>query len=118
MFDERSESVIAVQVVEGPDVSVYGVVAGKLGNGALPGPALRRRQPDSETKAQDAPSNLAIIGRYILTPDIFAALERTPLGDGGEIQLTNGLRLLLKQRNSTDTWSTASATTPATSSAS
>jgi UTP--glucose-1-phosphate uridylyltransferase len=44
-----------------------------------------------------APSNLAIIGRYILTPGIFAALEETGKGSGGEIQLTDGLRRLLKR---------------------
>jgi UTP--glucose-1-phosphate uridylyltransferase len=47
-------------------------------------------------RAEDAPSNLAIIGRYILTPSIFDTLERTPLGAGGELQLTDGLRGLLK----------------------
>ena len=46
----------------------------------------------------EAPSNLAIIGRYILTPDIFAALEATASDRTGEIQLTNGLRALLKKR--------------------
>ena len=47
-------------------------------------------------KVEDAPSNLAIIGRYILTPSIFDTLERTPLGTGGELQLTDGLRGLLQ----------------------
>ncbi|HEX2330476.1 MAG TPA: sugar phosphate nucleotidyltransferase, partial [Candidatus Angelobacter sp.] len=47
-------------------------------------------------KMEEAPSNLAIIGRYILTPTIFDTLERTPLGAGGELQLTDGLRGLLK----------------------
>jgi UTP--glucose-1-phosphate uridylyltransferase len=47
---------------------------------------------------QNAPSNLAILGRYILTPEIFSALEVTPMGKGGEIQLTDGLALLLKQQ--------------------
>ena len=46
-------------------------------------------------KPQDAPSNLAIIGRYVLTPGIFETLSRTPLGTGGELQLTDGLKLLL-----------------------
>ena len=49
-------------------------------------------------KAADAPSDLAIIGRYILTPDIFAALEATPRDAAGEIQLTNGLRALKEKR--------------------
>src|SRR2546422_4104535 len=47
---------------------------------------------------EEAPSDLAIIGRYILTPDIFGHLERTSAGRGGEIQLTDGLRSLLRRR--------------------
>jgi UTP--glucose-1-phosphate uridylyltransferase len=46
---------------------------------------------------QEAPSNLAIIGRYILTPAIFDVLEKTQLGKGGELQLTDGMKSLLKQ---------------------
>ncbi len=49
-------------------------------------------------KREEAPSNLAIIGRYILTPDIFPALAETQVDRTGEIQLTNGLRRLLRQR--------------------
>src|SRR5207248_9544904 len=48
-------------------------------------------------KFEDAPSNLAIIGRYILTPAIFDCLAKTPTGAGGELQLTDGMRVLLKQ---------------------
>jgi len=48
-------------------------------------------------RLEEAPSNLAIIGRYILTPKIFDVLDKTPMGAGGELQLTDGLRLLLKQ---------------------
>ena len=47
-------------------------------------------------KLEEAPSNLAVIGRYILTPRIFDMLEKTPKGAGGELQLTDGLRQLLK----------------------
>jgi len=49
-------------------------------------------------RREDAPSNLAIIGRYVLTPDIFASLAETKSDKTGEIQLTNGLRHLLKKR--------------------
>src|SRR5260370_20017253 len=48
-------------------------------------------------RLEDAPSNLAIIGRYILTPGIFEALEHTPLGTGGGLQLTDAIRLLLQK---------------------
>ena len=47
---------------------------------------------------EDAPSDLAIIGRYIFTPDIFEAIEETKPGSGGEIQITDAMRLLLKKR--------------------
>ena len=63
-----------------------------------------------------APSDLAIIGRYILTPDIFDALEETAKDRVGEIQLTNGLKRLLKNARSTRARSKACGTTPATSS--
>ena len=69
-------------------------------------------------KADEAPSDLAIIGRYILTPEIFELLETTPRGKGGEIQLTDGLRRLAAARRSSATSSRACGTTPATSSAS
>ncbi len=46
----------------------------------------------------EAPSNLAIIGRYILTPEIFDAIENTDAGSGGEIQITDAIRLLLEQQ--------------------
>ena len=54
----------------------------------------RIRDLVEKPKAEDAPSDLAIIGRYILTPDVFDALEHTARDAGGEIQLTNGLRAL------------------------
>ncbi len=46
----------------------------------------------------DAPSDLGIVGAYALTPDIFGAIEKTPPGKNGEVQLTDALRLLLKKR--------------------
>jgi UTP--glucose-1-phosphate uridylyltransferase len=49
-------------------------------------------------KAQDAPSNLAIIGRYVLTPEIFSCIESIEPGSGGEIQLTDAMRYMLKTR--------------------
>ena len=61
----------------------------------LGGRAFDVRSLVEKPKREEAPSNLAIIGRYILTPTIFETLERTPLGAGGELQLTDGLRGLL-----------------------
>jgi UTP--glucose-1-phosphate uridylyltransferase len=62
------------------------------------GHALPREEHGREAKAEDAPSDLAIIGRYLLTPDIFDEIERTERGKGGEIQLTDGLRRLAEAR--------------------
>ena len=58
----------------------------------------RIRDLVEKPRREEAPSNLAIIGRYVLTPDIFAALEATAADPIGEIQLTNGLRRLLRER--------------------
>jgi UTP--glucose-1-phosphate uridylyltransferase len=79
------------------NVSSYGVIAGEaapeLGKGVYRVTDLVEKPPRHE-----APSDLAIIGRYILTPDIFASLHATGKDKSGEIQLTNGLRHLLKSR--------------------
>jgi UTP--glucose-1-phosphate uridylyltransferase len=97
VFHRVNGPVLAVERVPMEDVSSYGVVAidetVKLGNGVHQIKDLVEKPPREE-----APSNLAIIGRYILTPDIFPALEATASDRTGEIQLTNGLRRLLKDR--------------------
>jgi UTP--glucose-1-phosphate uridylyltransferase len=78
-------------------VSSYGIVA--IDERAAPGPGVHRVRDLVEKPAvADAPSTLAIVGRYILTPDIFPALEETARDRTGEIQLTNGLRRLLRER--------------------
>ena len=78
-------------------MSSYGVIdvapGGDLGDGVFQVRDLVEKPPRDE-----APSNLAIIGRYVLTPDIFPALAETQSDSTGEIQLTNGLRQLLKRR--------------------
>ena len=89
--------VLAVERVPMEDVSSYGVVA--IDESADLGKGVHRITDLVEKpRREDAPSNLAIIGRYILTPDIFPALEATASDRTGEIQLTNGLRRLLKDR--------------------
>jgi UTP--glucose-1-phosphate uridylyltransferase len=89
--------VIAVEQVPDEDVSSYGVVA--VDHAADLGPDVYRITDLVEKPSrQEAPSNLAIIGRYVLTPDIFPALEATASDRTGEIQLTNGLRRLLRDR--------------------
>ena len=95
IFDEKQSSVIATQKIDGPAISAYGVLDAKPVDG------FRGRLYDVSNMVEkpslaEAPSNLAIIGRYILTPHIFECLSRTPLGTGGELQLTDGMKLLLQ----------------------
>ena len=89
--------VLAVERVPMEDVSSYGVVAVEESVDLGPG-VYKIRDLVEKPPRNEAPSNLAIIGRYILTPDIYAALEATASDRTGEIQLTNGLRRLLKNR--------------------
>jgi len=88
--------VLAVERVPDADVSSYGIVDVEPLD--LDGGVFRVRSMVEKPPRDEAPSNLAIIGRYILTPDIFAALEATGKDRTGEIQLTNGLRRLLADR--------------------
>jgi len=80
-------SIVAVQEVPKKDVSKYGIVAGDMIKDDVFRVTDMVEKPDSNS----APSNLAVIGRYILTPDIFDILRDTPPGKGGEIQLTDAL---------------------------
>ena len=95
VFERVDGPVIAVERVPESDVSSYGIVdiAESLGDGLF-----RVGDLVEKPKREEAPSNLAITGRYILTPDIFPALEATRADRTGEIQLTNGLRRLLEER--------------------
>jgi len=97
VYERVQGPVLAVERVADDDVSSYGIVAidesEDLGRGVH-----RVKDLVEKPRREDAPSNLAIIGRYILTPDIFGALEATAKDRTGEIQLTNGLRRLLQQR--------------------
>ena len=97
VYERVRGPVLAVERIGPDDISNYGVVAiddtGDLGRGVY-----RVTDLVEKPRREDAPSNLAIIGRYILTPDIFAALEATAGDRSGEIQLTNGLRRLLRDR--------------------
>ncbi len=96
IFEESQCSIIATQEVNGPAISSYGVLDAERVEGKFNGRAFNVRNLVEKPRQEDAPSNLAIIGRYILTPTIFQTLERTPLGTGGELQLTDGLRGLLQ----------------------
>jgi UTP--glucose-1-phosphate uridylyltransferase len=96
IYNETGCSVLATQVVEGPAISAYGVLDAKPVAGRHDGKLFEVRDLVEKPKFEDAPSNLAIIGRYILTPTIFETLANLTPGSGGELQLTDGLRQLLK----------------------
>ena len=96
VFERHGGPVIAVHRVPREELSAYGVIDGV--NEGDEGRVYRIRDMVEKPKLNEAPSDLAIIGRYILTPDIFEALERTPGDAAGEIQLTNGLRDLKQRR--------------------
>jgi UTP--glucose-1-phosphate uridylyltransferase len=98
VFAETQSSVIAALEVNGPAISAYGVLDAQpvAVQGQFNGRLYAVKNLVEKPKPQDAPSNLAIIGRYILTPRIFETLEKTSLGAGGELQLTDGLRNLLQ----------------------
>lgn len=92
-YDKYGASVIAVERVPMQDVRKYGVIAGeKVGDNIY-----RITDMVEKPDPKDAPSDLAILGRYILTPTIFEMLEKTTPGLGGEIQLTDALKALLEK---------------------
>jgi len=97
VYNETGCSVLATQVVEGPAISAYGVLDATPVTGTYDGRLFEVRHLVEKPKFEDAPSNLAIIGRYILTPTIFEMLEGIKPGSGGELQLTDALRALLKK---------------------
>src|SRR5580765_1007601 len=94
VFDEVGGPVLLVERVPRADIPSYGIIDAEV---IRPG-VYRIKDLVEKPSADQAPSDLAIIGRYILTPDIFDALEETARDRVGEIQLTNGLKRLLKTR--------------------
>lgn len=94
VYQEYGTSVIATERVPKNDISNYGVVDVKpvaTGLGEI-------KRIVEKPKVEEAPSDLAVVGRYILTPRIFKLLERTPRGKGGEIQLTDAISMLLNEQ--------------------
>jgi UTP--glucose-1-phosphate uridylyltransferase len=94
VFEEYDASVVAVEEVPYEAVKNYGVVASSPVGERVHSVKGMVEKPDPE----DAPSNLAIVGRYILTAEIFSCLERTTPGARGEVQLTDGMALLLERQ--------------------
>jgi UTP--glucose-1-phosphate uridylyltransferase len=97
VFEKVEGPVLCVERVPREDISSYGVIAYEP-DASLPKGVYRVTDLVEKPPREQAPSDLAIIGRYILTPDIFEALDETAKDRTGEIQLTNGLRHLLRSR--------------------
>jgi UTP--glucose-1-phosphate uridylyltransferase len=99
VYEYYGASVLALMEVPREHISAYGVVAAEpRPHEGMDGRVFRIHDLVEKPRPEDAPSNLAIIGRYILTPEIFTAIENTPPGRNNEIQLTDALRILLKTR--------------------
>ena len=92
VHDKLGGSVVALEVVEPANISRYGVIAGVEEEPGI----LKISDMVEKPKLEDAPSNYAIMGRYVLSPTIFSLLKQQQAGTGGEIQLTDALRNLLK----------------------
>jgi UTP--glucose-1-phosphate uridylyltransferase len=90
IFEKRQASILAVQRVPKNQTHMYGIIKGKQIE-----PGLYKVDDVIEKPSKNPPSNLAIIGRYILTPEIFQQLEKNKKGSGGEYQLTDAIKGLL-----------------------
>lgn len=99
VYEYFGASVLALMEVPVEFISAYGVVdAEPVAHNGTRDRLYRIRNMVEKPKSSEAPSNLAIIGRYVLTPEIFPSIEAVQPGSGGEIQLTDGLRHLLRNR--------------------
>ena len=92
VYERYASSVIAVESVEPEETASYGIVEPQQVEERVHQILGMVEKPEPS----EAPSNLGIVGRYILTPEIFGMLEKTPPGKGGEIQVTDGMRMLLE----------------------
>ncbi len=87
VYEKYKCSIIAVEEIDISDTNKYGVIAGQIEEEGI----VRVNDMVEKPESKDAPSNLAIIGRYILTPDIFDIIKKIQPGKGGEIQITDAL---------------------------
>ncbi|WP_017414071.1 UTP--glucose-1-phosphate uridylyltransferase GalU [Clostridium tunisiense] len=92
-YEEKNATILGVQEVKRENVNKYGIVKGtEISNRMYTVEDLVEKP-----KVEEAPSNVAILGRYIITPEIFNILEQTKPGKGGEIQLTDALKTLISK---------------------
>jgi UTP--glucose-1-phosphate uridylyltransferase len=92
-YEEYKTSILGVQTVKETDVTKYGIVDGIH----IENKVYKVKNLVEKPSVEESPSNIAILGRYIITPEIFKILENTPPGKGGEIQLTDALKTLIAQ---------------------
>ena len=97
LYEKYQCSIVAIEEVPKEDTNKYGIISGKLVDGS--NNIYRVDNMIEKPNPKDAPTNLAIIGRYILTPDIFDILRKTKPGRGGEIQITDALLEQAKEGN-------------------
>jgi UTP--glucose-1-phosphate uridylyltransferase len=99
VYEYYGASVLALMEVPKEQISAYGVVdAEPIGDQGRESRLFRIRNMVEKPSPSEAPSNLAIIGRYVLTPEIFHCIESIEPGSGGEIQLTDALKYMLRSR--------------------
>ena len=94
VFKEYQTSILGVQTVAHEVVDKYGIIAGKQGDERV----YKVNDMVEKPAPEEAPSNVAVLGRYIITPEIFRFLETQDAGKGGEIQLTDALKRLAKEQ--------------------
>ena len=95
VFNEKQATVLGVQTVAKENVSKYGIIAGERLNERV----YRVDDMVEKPAVGEAPSNVAVLGRYIIMPEIFRYLETQQAGKGGEIQLTDALKRLAKDQS-------------------
>ena len=93
VYEETGGSVLGCQIVSDAQVSSYGIVAGTMQNERL----MRVSDMIEKPALAEAPSRMAVLGRYIILPEIFSILQNTEPGKGGEIQLTDALKVLAQR---------------------
>lgn len=95
LFDKVQGSIVAVEEVDPSETHKYGIVK----TSAIDERTGKLEQIVEKPLPENAPSNLAVVGRYILTPEIFSYLENIPKGSGGEIQLTDGIAAMMSSQD-------------------
>lgn len=93
VYEKYKAPVVATMRVQGEAISRFGVIDVEQ----IEDRVFRVKDMVEKPKPEEAPSDLAIVGRYIFTPDIFSAIERTDRGAGGEIQITDAMRIMVRE---------------------